>query len=108
MSKVTWTNCKKGAWLTKEFFTKRGEDVFVGGKPSQQYWRVKQFFDKQSDETLNLIHEYLESVTALSPSTSMSDVFQLAKRWSFERKKTKVADTHTYDYLKILEDKHNE
>lgn len=100
----TWSNCKKGAWLAKEFFSKRGENVFAGGRPSQQYWRVKKFFDGQSEESLDLIHEYLESVTALSPSISMTDLFQLAKRWSFESKKTKIRETETYDYLKALEE----
>ena len=100
----TWSNCKKGTWLAKEFFDKRGENVFVGGRPLQQYWRVKKFFDKQPDEALDLLHEYLVSVTAISPSMSMNELFQSAKRWSFEQKKTKMTTTHIYDYLKELED----
>ena len=100
----TWDNCKKGAWLTKEFFAKRGENVFVGGRPSRQYWRVKSFFDGQSEENLDLLHEYLTNVTAISPDTSMADLFQSAKKWSFEQKKTKVKSTNVYDYLEALED----
>ena len=100
----TWNNCKKGAWLTKEFFDKRGENVFVGGKPAQQYWRVKRFFDGQAEESLNLLHEYLSNVTDIPQDMSMSELFQAAKRWSFEQKKTKITETDTYDYLEALED----
>lgn len=101
----TWNNCKKGAWLTKEFFAKRGENVFVNGRPLQQYWRVKSFFDKQSEENLDLLHEYLGSITALPASTSMTELFQLAKRWSFEQKTTHVEKTTIHDYLQVLEDR---
>lgn len=100
----TWDNCKKGAWLTKEFFEKRGENVFVGGKPSSSFYRVKKFFDGKPDEALDLIHEYLGSVTALPTDVSMAKLFQLAKRWSFEQKKTKINNTQVHDYLKALED----
>ena len=100
----TWDNCKKGAWLTKEFFEKRGENVFAGGKPSQSYWRVKKFFDGQPDETLDLLHEYLTSVTALPSNTSMGELFQLAKKWSFKQKTTQVRETTVHDYMKVLED----
>lgn len=98
-----WDECNKPYALSKRLFSIQGVNVFSGGKPDASYFKVAKFFKKCPAETLNLLHEYIESLEPPQKFT-MTELFHRAALWNTTTKITKIDSTTVNDYLKILEE----
>lgn len=57
------TLSKKSWHLSMQFFAKcTNEQVFKSGRPSPQFFRVKKFFEKQSESELDVVFQYLNQI----------------------------------------------
>ena len=98
-----WEHCNKPMALAKKFFAVQGINAFAGGRPSKQLWAVRGFYIKCPPETLNLLHEYMDSIEPPQKFT-MTELFHRAALWNTTTKITKIDSTTVNDYLKILEE----
>ena len=98
-----WEHCNKPVALAKKFFAVQGINAFTDGRPSKQFWAVRGFYCKCPPETLNLLHEYMDSLEQPQKFT-MTELFLRAASWNTQSKITKVDSTSVNDYLKILEE----
>ena len=103
MAMKKWDECNKPYALSKRLFSIQGVNVFSGGKPDASYFKVAKFFKKCPAETLNLFHEYLETIEG-HRSITMPQLFNEARRYATESKITKVTSTKVNDYMKLLEE----
>lgn len=93
----------KPHYLAKEFFFVQGKNVFVSGHILSDFWKVKAFFGKLDESTLNLLHEYLATVKEHRTFT-MKELFECAKTWNSASKVAQVKETKTNDYMKLLKE----
>ena len=99
----SWEDSKKDHYLTLQFLGVQGINAFSGGRPSKDYYAIKGFYRKCPAETLNLLHEYIESLEPPQKFT-MTELFHRAALWNTTTKITKIDSTTVNDYLKILEE----
>ena len=98
-----WDECNKPYALSKRLFSIQGVNVFSGGKPDASYFKVAKFFKKCPAETLNLLHEYMDSIESPQKFT-MTELFHRAASWNTDSKITKITSTTTTNYLDILKE----
>lgn len=98
-----WEHCNKPMALAKKFFAVQGINAFAGGRPSKQLWAVRGFYMKCPAETLNLLHEYMDSIESPQKFT-MTELFHRAASWNTDSKITKITSTTTTNYLDILKE----
>ena len=93
-----WVTKNKPHALAKQY-------LGVTGKAwKQNFWAVYGFFKKQSEETMDLLHEYMCSLEG-KHDVSMKELYNRARLWNTESKVTKITQSATVDYLELLREK---
>lgn len=98
----SWEECNKPQRLTLEYATTIGAKLFTP-RPTQQYFKLYNFFKRLDESVLDLFHEYLQAHDAM-PGLTMKALFYKAPRWNQEQRKVHINETHVENYLKLLED----
>lgn len=97
----TWETGDKSTWLARQYFRVNGRNVFASGRPSRDYFKVRNFFKKLDVTVLNLFHAYLDTIME-QRTISMKQLFYEAEQWNTHQKFAEITETHENDYMELL------
>jgi hypothetical protein len=93
-----WETTNKPHALAKQYLA-------VTGKAwKQNFWAVYGFFKKQSEETMDLLHEYMCTLEG-KHNISMKELYNKARLWNTESQVTKITQSSSVNYLELLKEK---